>query len=54
MDEKLSKLQREVDELYEKDGLTDEVLKKQVEINRLRHEYNIPEEECFIFEEYVQ
>lgn len=54
MEEKLAKLQKEVDQLYEKDGLTDEVLDKQIAINKLRHEHNITDKEKTIHENYVQ
>lgn len=54
MEEKLRKKQDEVDQLYEKHGLTDEVLDKQIEINKLRHKHDIPDEESQIYKEYVQ
>ena len=54
MEEKLAKLQLEVDELYEKEGLTDEVLEKQVEINKLRHEHDIPDSNELTYEDWVQ
>lgn len=54
MKEHLAKKQKEVDELYEKEGLTDEVLDKQIAINKLRHEYDIVDETELIFEEFVQ
>lgn len=46
--------QREVDKLYEKEGLTDEVLEKQIEINKEGHKHDIPDENEFVHEEYVQ
>ena len=46
--------QRYIDKTFKKDGLTDEVLEKQVEVNRLRHEYNIPDESMKVYEEYSQ
>lgn len=38
---KLNKMQKEVNQEYEKKGLTDEVLKKQIKINKQRHKLNI-------------
>lgn len=54
MEEHLLKKQKELDKLYEKDGLTDEVLDKQIEINRLRHAHDIPDETEKVHEDYVQ
>lgn len=54
MEERLAKMQQEVDELFAKDGLTDEVLEKQVEINTLRHEHDIPDTEELVYENFVQ
>lgn len=54
MKDKLAKMQEEVDKLYEKHGLTDDVLDKQLEINRLRHKYDISDESNRIHGNYVQ
>lgn len=54
MEEKLAKLQKEVDQLYDEHGLTDEVLDKQIAINKLRHEHDITDKENIIHEGYVQ
>ena len=54
MEEKLAKLQKEVDALYDENGLTDEVLDKQIEINKLRYEHDIPDESEKIHKDYVQ
>lgn len=54
MKEHLAKKQKEVDELFEKDGLTDEVLDKQIVINKLRHAHDIADESEKIHEDYVQ
>ena len=54
MKEHLAKKQKEVDELYEKEGLTDEVLDKQIAINKLRHAHDITDESEKIHEDYVQ
>ena len=43
--ETLRKEQEIIDELYERDGLTDEVLDKQVALNMKRNKYDIPDEE---------
>lgn len=55
-EEKLAEMQKEVDKLYEENDykLNDEILDKQVEINQLRNEYNIPDESEFIFEDFAQ
>ena len=54
MEEHLKKKQKEVDELFEKDGLTDEVLDKQITINKLRHAHDISDETETVHEDYVQ
>ena len=54
MEEHLAKKQKEVDELYEKHGLTDEVLDKQIAINKLRHAHDISDESEKLHEDYVQ
>lgn len=54
MEEHLAKKQKEVDELYEEHGLTDEVLDKQIAINKLRHAHDIPDESEKVHEDYVQ
>lgn len=33
--------QKQIDEEYVKYGLTDEIIDKQIELNKLRNEYNI-------------
>lgn len=48
MEEHLAKKQKEVNELYERDGLTDEVLDKQIAINKMRNGHNIPESKDFV------
>ena len=42
--------QKEIDEQYIKEGLTDEVLEKQIELNKLRNEHNLNVSD----EEYIQ
>ena len=54
MEEHLKRKQEEVDKLYEEYGLTDEVLDKQIAINKLRHAHDIPDESEKVHEDYVQ
>lgn len=54
MKDKLKEMQKEVNALYEKEGLTDTVLEKQVEINTLRHEHDIPDTHELVFMEFSQ
>lgn len=46
--------QRVIDKKYAEEGLTDEVLDAQVELNKLRHEHNISDHNKRIHENYVQ
>ena len=46
--------QRSINKKYEKEGLTDEILDAQIELNKMRHEHNIADEKQVIYEEYVQ
>lgn len=50
----LKNKQRVIDKQYAKEGLTDDLLEKQLEINSLRHELDIPDETNFIYENFVQ
>lgn len=50
----LNKKQKEVDCLYSENGLTDEVLEKQIEINRVRNREDISDKNKRIYEEFVQ
>ena len=54
MEEKLAEMQSEVDELYAKEGLSNKVLEKQVEINTLRNEHDITDKSELVYEEFVQ
>ena len=54
MQSKLKEMQDKVDKLHEEQGLTDEVLDLQLEINALRHEHDIPDETEMVYKEYVQ
>lgn len=51
---KLDDKQKVVNELYEKEGLTDEVLELQLAINKTRAEENIPDPEEMIYKNFVQ
>ena len=51
---KLDKQQKEVDKLYAEQGLTDEVLTKQTEINRIRNKENITDKNQRIHKNFVQ
>ena len=46
--------QRVVNKKYEKEGATEEVLEAQIELNKLKHEHDIPDSKNFIYEKYVQ
>ena len=51
----LKNLQRQLNKDFKEQGLTDEILERQVELNRRRHELDIPDElEETLHEEYVQ
>ena len=50
----LKNKQRAINKQFEREGLTDDVLKKQVELNTLRHELNIPDSNLFVYENFVQ
>lgn len=54
MKEHLAKKQKEVDELYNEQGVSDEVLEKQIAINKLRHAHDIVDESEKIYKDYVQ
>ena len=51
---KLDKQQKEVDKLYAEQGVTDEVLTKQTEINRIRNKESITDKKQRIYENFVQ
>lgn len=50
----LARKQAQVDLKYEKEGLTDEVLDMQLEINKLRHEHNLSDKTNQINDNFVQ
>ena len=47
-------MQELAEELYEENGLTDEVLDLQLQINKLRHEHNISDEKKRVYKQFVQ
>ena len=54
MKAKLAQMQEEVDKQFLENGLTDEILDKQLEINKLRHEHDISDERNRVYKNYVQ
>lgn len=46
--------QKRINEMFEEEGLTDEVLMKQVELNKKRHEHDVHDPNEEIHKEYVQ
>ena len=50
----LKNRQREVDKQYAREGLTQDVLDKQFEINRSRHVLGIPDENNLVYKGFVQ
>ena len=46
--------QEKINKLYEKHGLTDEVLELQVELNQKRNKENIVDESKTVHKKYVQ
>lgn len=50
----LDKEQEEITKLYEAEGLTDEVLEAQIELNKERNLHDIPDESEFVYEKFVQ
>ena len=50
----LKNRQRVIDKKYKKEGLTDEILEKQVELNQLRHELDISDSSKKLYDNYVQ
>ena len=54
MKDELAERQAKLNKEYAEKGLTDEILDEQIEINRLRHEHNIPDETNRLHGEYVQ
>lgn len=50
----LERKQAQVNLAYEKEGLTGEVLDKQLEINKLRHKHNLSDKKKQIYNNFVQ
>ena len=50
----LNRKQAELKKKVERFGLTDEILDNQVKLNRKRNKWNIPDEDNFIYEDFVQ
>ena len=50
----LDKEQEEITKLYEAEGLTDEVLDRQIAINQKRHKENITDPKELIYKNFVQ
>lgn len=50
----LNRKQADLNKKYELYGLTDEILDKQVEINKRRHELDIRDKNNVIYEDFVQ
>ena len=50
----LDKEQKKIDKLYEKEGLTDRVLDRQVALNKQRHKENISDDNKVIYKRFVQ
>ena len=46
--------QKHINKLYEKDGLTDEVLREQIELNKMKNKLNISDKSKRIYQNYVQ
>ena len=46
--------QRQVSRLYKSEGLTDRVLDKQIQINKKRHDLNLPDRYEMIYKRFVQ
>ena len=50
----LNRKQAKIKDKVEKYGLTDELLDKQVEINKRRHELDISDKDKLVYEDFVQ
>lgn len=51
---RINKEQKKVNQLLEEEGFTDEVLERQVAINKKRAKHNIVDESKIIHDKYVQ
>ena len=52
--EQLAQLQKEINREFELNGITEELLEKQVKLNRLRYKHDIVDEGEVIYDGYVQ
>lgn len=52
--EEIHQKQASLNQKYKEEGLTDEILEKQVELNTLKNQYNISDKCKRIHENYVQ
>lgn len=50
----LKNKQKQINKIYHEEGLTSEVLEKQVQINKERNEFNITDEDEKIYMDFVQ
>ena len=46
--------QRSIDKRYEKEGFSNALLEEQIEVNKIRNEFNITDEKEIVYEEFVQ
>jgi len=53
-EKEFKKRQEEINQKYEQEGLTDEVLNLQVQLNRDRNEWNISDDTKRIYKNFVQ
>ena len=51
---KLNRKQKKIDKLYEQDGLTDEVLDMQLEVNMMRNKLDISDPKQRVYKGYCQ
>lgn len=57
LEKELAERQKEIDKQYAEEGYgepSDDVLKKQVELNTIRHKVNISDKEKRIYDRFVQ
>lgn len=54
LEKEFEKRQKAIDKKYEEEGLSDEVLDMQLELNKDRHENNISDPTKRIYKNYVQ
>ena len=50
----LKNRQRAVEKKFNEEGLTDEVLNEQLEINQLKHQYDISDKSKIVYKNFVQ